>query len=87
MNIDEKEYLEKKLQTAQSVLPTLLGLHSIEYIIDNRKRASLIFHSLAIAEDVMREIGYTSSTAQSQSTEELTAIRKLSDMLKKDSED
>lgn len=82
--IKEKEYLDKKFEAAKEILPVLLDKVDSAYITDVRKRGSLIFNSVAVADHLLQELGYRvkgSSTSQAPD-QESTAIRKLSDMLK-----
>ena len=56
--IKEKEYLDKKFEASKEILTVLLSQHSTDYIIDRKKRGSLIFHTCAIADDLLQELGY-----------------------------
>lgn len=78
-----KEFLEKRFEAAKEILPMLLNKNDLEYIVDSRKRTSLIFHAVKIADNLLAEVGYTfkGSENQIQNNEDLTAIRKLSDLL------
>lgn len=68
MKISEKEYLEKKLNIAKEVLPTLLsGVDHDAFIADPRKRASLVYKSGALADALLREIGFESDQLSNQS--------------------
>lgn len=84
--IREKEYLDKKFEAAKEILPVMLNKVDVAYINDVRKRGSLIFNAVAVADHLLQELGYRikgQATAQGQS-QEATAIRKLGDMLKED---
>lgn len=59
MKISEKEYLEKKLQVASQILPALLDkIDADAFIADPLKRGSLVYKSNALAESMLKEIGY-----------------------------
>lgn len=59
MKISKKEYLEKKLSIAKRVLPTLLDkVDSDAFIADPLKRGSLVYKSGALADALLKEVGY-----------------------------
>lgn len=63
MKVLRKEYLEKKLSIAKSILPTLLNkVDSDAFIADPLKRGSLVYKSGALAEALLRELGYELSS-------------------------
>lgn len=84
--INREDYYTKKLDTAKEILPILISQHSMDYITDVRKRASLIYNSVAIADELLDEVGFTieGEEIRKKSTDEVTAIRKLSELLKED---
>lgn len=87
MKITEKEYLEKKLAVAMEVLPVLLSkIDSDAYIADPLKRGSLVYKSSALAEHLLKEIGYELSavaTANQTASQEKTGMLNLNDLKKK----
>ena len=98
LKIDEKEYMLKKLEVAKHLLPTMVGQHTEEYMIDVRKRASLIYNCVAISDHLLREVGYRCASgagAKKIKTEpssgeepgDTTAIRELGQFLKDNSSD
>lgn len=88
MRIDEKEYLEKKLSIAKEVLPVLLSkVDADAFIADPLKRGSLVYKSSAIADHLLKEVGYElsrqPSTPQPKASHDKTGMIKLDDLKKK----
>ena len=88
MRIDEKEYLEKKLSIAKEVLPVLLSkVDADAFIADPLKRGSLVYKSSAIADHLLKEVGYElsrqPSTSQPKASHDKTGMIKLDDLKKK----
>ncbi|MBD66856.1 MAG: hypothetical protein CME62_16760 [Halobacteriovoraceae bacterium] len=85
--ISEKDYIEKKLEVAKNLLPTMVGQQTEAYVQDPRKRESLIYNCVAISDHLLREIGFCVSGSQAREATDIhnkTAIRKLSEMLNED---
>lgn len=82
--VKEKEYLDKKFEAAKEILPVMLDKVDVAYITDIRKRGSLIYNTVAVADHLLQELGYRVRGSESAKgkTDEATAIRKLEDMLK-----
>lgn len=59
IQIEEEEYYEKRLEVAQNLLPQMVAKVSQEFMLDTRKRASLIYNCVSISEDLMKEAGIT----------------------------
>ena len=55
--VSEKEYYDKKLEIARSLLPAMVNKVTEEYLVDKRKRASLLFNCVSISEDLLTEMG------------------------------
>ncbi len=89
VKLTNKEYLDRQLATAQTILPVLLGYQSIDFISDVRKRGSVIYNSVAMAGEVLKEVGFTTDEIQESGgdLQDRTAIRKLSELLGSDSEE
>ncbi|MDP7321832.1 MAG: hypothetical protein QF441_14590 [Bacteriovoracaceae bacterium] len=90
IELDKKEYLEKKLNVAKEILPILLAQKSLDYITDVRKRGSLVYNTVAIADHLLIEVGFSQkgeTASHRDSNEDRTAIRKLSELLKEDKEE
>lgn len=83
VKLTDKEFLDRQLATAQTILPVLIGHQSIEFMTDVRKRASVIYNSVAMAGEVMKEVGFVNDVDDQQdgNPQERTAIRKLSELL------
>ncbi len=83
VEINEKEYADRKLEAAKTILPVMMSQLSMEYMQDTRKRASVIYNAVAIANEMLREIGFvpTGASANPEKNTDRTAIRKLSEML------
>jgi len=84
--IKEKEYLDKKFEAAKQIIPVMLTQYPPEYVIDPKKRASLIFNGVSIAENLLQELGYRIAGAPVSNRppgQDSTAIRKLGDMFSK----
>ncbi len=87
IEIERSEYIYKKLDAAKEILPVLIAQHSMDYITDVRKRASLVYNSVAMANELLEEAGLVIKGEPVRSKdpgEEVTAIRKLSELLKED---
>tara|TARA_Y100000590_G_C15447546_1_gene911376 strand:- start:372 stop:662 length:291 start_codon:yes stop_codon:yes gene_type:complete len=86
LELEEKEYMEKQLKTAQAILPILVSQQSIEYMTDVRKRASVIYNGVAIAGEVLKEVGFIKKgmNPNGENAEDRTAIRKLSEILQEE---
>lgn len=83
--IKEKEYLDKKFDAAKGIVIALLQQHPPEYVIDVKKRGSLIFNTCAVAEHLLQELGYrVAGKKVSQDPTEMTAMRKLEDIFTTD---
>ncbi|MFT6632590.1 MAG: hypothetical protein ACJAS4_002554 [Bacteriovoracaceae bacterium] len=85
--IDEYDFLEKKLSAAKEILPLLISQQATDYTTDVRKRASLIYNCVAIAGDLLDEVGFVvkgTDLSDKDPDHERTAIRKLSELLKED---
>ena len=83
--LDEKEFLLKKLEAAKEILPVLLSQHPPEYVIDVKKRSSVIYNCVSIASDLLNEVGFiVKGASKAVPEEDRTAIRKLEDILKED---
>ena len=84
--IREKEYLDKKFEAAKEILPVMLEKVDISYITDVRKRGSLIFNSVMVADHLLQELGYRikgqASGSHQKPGQDATAIRNLGEMLK-----
>ena len=89
VKLTDKEFLDRQLATAQTILPVLIGHQSIEFISDIRKRGSVIYNSVAMAGEVMKEVGFTTEEIQTNGgdLQERTAIRKLSELLGSESDE
>ena len=89
MKIDEKEYLEKKLSIAKEILPVLLSkVDADAFIADPLKRGSLVYKSSALADHLLKEIGYelgriSSPVSHPKASQEKTGMLKLDDLKKK----
>lgn len=58
MGISEEEYFDKKLEIAKNLLPQMVAKVTEEFMQDVRKRASLLYNCHAIAEDMLKELGF-----------------------------
>lgn len=93
IELDEKDYMEKKFQAAKEILPTLLSQYPPEYVIDKKKRGSVIYNCVAIAGALLDEVGYIPKGKPhflgggEDDSEDKTAIRNLGDLLKEDQEE
>jgi hypothetical protein len=81
VELSHKEYLEKKLEAAKEIIPVLMSQQSNEYMRDVRKRASVIYNSVAIAGEMLSEVGLYPEGKITSVDHESTAIRKLSDIM------
>ena len=84
VELSHKEYLEKKLEAAKEIIPILMSQQSNEYMRDVRKRASVIYNSVALAGEMLSEVGLYPEGKNADISHESTAIRKLSDILDSD---
>ena len=86
IELSEKEYADRKLEASKTILPVMMSQLSMEYMQDTRKRASVIYNAVAIANEMLREIGYVQegASAEPEKNTDRTAIRKLSEMLGSD---
>lgn len=86
MKISEKEYLEKKLSVAKEVLPILLGkVDADAFIADPLKRGSLVYKSSALADHLLKELGYEQDTPSvvRAASQEKTGMINLDELKKK----
>ena len=86
IEISEKEYLEKKFDVAKTLLPTMAEKQTESFLIDKRKRGSLIFNCVAISDHLLQELGYQIEGKDPVGDDaDRTVIRNLGEMLKKKS--
>jgi hypothetical protein len=82
--VTTEEYQQKKFEVAKTLLPSMADKQTEAFLIDKRKRGSLIFNCVAISEHLMQELGYqVKGKSAVDDDEERTVIRNLGEMLKK----
>jgi hypothetical protein len=84
--ISDKEYQEKKFEVAKTLLPAMTDKQTEAFLIDKRKRGSLIFNCVAISDHLLQELGYQIKGKSSvDGDQDKVGIRNLNEMLKKKS--
>jgi hypothetical protein len=85
--IDEYDFLEKKLSAAKEILPLLISQQATDYTTDVRKRASLIYNCVAIAGDLLDEVGFVvkgTDLSDKDPDHERTALSKVRELFKEE---
>lgn len=82
IKVSEKEFREKQLVVASNLLTSLVAQQDYSFMIDKKKRGSIIYNCSAISEDLVREIGFVFDNSLDDGEEDRTVIRKLGEMLK-----
>lgn len=81
--ITEEEYQEKRFEVAKHLLPSLVDKQTEAFLIDKRKRGSLLFNCVAISTHLLEELGYTRKGVSRESEMDRTAIRNLGEIFRK----
>lgn len=84
IKISEKDYQEKLFEVAKTLLPSMVDKQTEAYLVDRKKRGSLVFNCVAVAQHLLEELGYEDSDSDVIPGQDQTAIRNLNDILSED---
>ncbi len=81
ITITDKEYQEKLFEVAKTLLPSMVDKQTEAYLVDRKKRGSLVFNCVAISEHLLEELGYENIDSNVAPGLDQTAIRNINEIL------
>lgn len=86
--IDPAEYQQKRYEISKDLLSSYYASISIERLIDDKQRDSVIFNCIQLADMLMSDLGYVAqSKINTNAKGNERSIHNLSDFLKKNKDE
>lgn len=84
IKISAEDYQEKLFDVAKTLLPSMVDKQTESYLVDRKKRGSLVFNCVAVAQHLLEELGYEDTDTGVIAGEDQTTIRNLNDILREE---